>query len=217
MAGTIGPSVSLTNLVFYLDPQNIKSYPGSGTAATNLIDNIGSTLSSITYSSSSFNNAGSGIITSNQSYNLSLTAGYTVFMFMNLTSRQGGYFNYISGSNSINLYSGGLTQMRWETYGSGGDLYSNTTIPTGVWHSWAGTFSGTGSAGGSGTANIWYNGLLDNTATVAGATANNATFQVGYQGGSCNGLIGPVLFWNRELVASEIRAVHVALKGRYGI
>jgi hypothetical protein len=217
MASRFGPYVSLTNLAFYIDPLNVKSYPGSGTTAYNLIDNQTATLSGVTTSGGAFSNAGSGVIAGTASYNLSLSGGYTLIQFMNLTSRQGGYFNYVSGSNSINLYSGGLTQMRWETYGSGGDIYSNTTIPTGVWHSWAGTFSGTGSAGGSGTSKIYYNGILDNSGTVSGATSNNATFQLGYQGGAMNGLLGPSLFWNRVLTDSEVRAVHVALKGRYGI
>ena len=217
MASTFGPNVSLTNLVFYIDPLNVKSYPGSGTAATNLIDNTGATLSSITYSGGAFVNAGGGVIAGATSYNLSLTAGYTVMQFMNLNTRQGGYFNYISGSNSITLYSAGLNNMTWTTYGSGGTLYSATTIPLNTWHSWTGTFSGTGSAGGAGTANLYLNGILDNTASQAGATSNNATMQIGYQSGSCNGSIGPTLVWNRELSASEVRAVHVALKGRYGI
>jgi hypothetical protein len=217
MASTFGPNISLTNLAFYVDPLNVKSYPGSGTAATNLIDNTGATLSSITYSGGAFVNAGGGLIAGATSYNLSLSGGFTVMQFLNLSTRQGGYFNYISGSNSINLYSGGLTQMRWQTYSTGGDLYSNTAIPTGVWHSWCGTFAGTGTAGGSAVSSLYYNGILDNSSTVAGANANNATMQIGYQGGSCNGSIGPTLFWNRVLTASEVRAVHVALKGRYGI
>ena len=217
MASRFGPYVSLTGLVLYIDPYNVKSYPGSGTTAYNLIDNQTSTLSSVTYGSTSFVNAGTGLIAGGTSYNLNLAAGYTVIQFMNLTSRQGGYFNYIAGSNSINLYSGGLTTMRWETYASGGDLYSSSTIPLNTWHSWAGTFSGTASAGGSGTGSLYLNGILDNTATVNGTNTNNATFQLGYQGGAMNGLLGPTLFWNRALSASEVRAVHVALKGRYGI
>jgi len=217
MASRFGPYIPLTNLVFYVDPLNVKSYPGSGTTAYNLIDNQTATLSNVTFSGGAFSNVGTGVVAGTASYNLSLSGGYTVIQFMNPTTRQGGYFNYLSGSNSITMSSLGLNNMKWQTYASGGDLYSNTTIPTGVWHSWTGTFSGTGSAGGSGTSKLYLNGILDNTATVAGATTNNATFQLAYQGGAMNGLLGPSLFWNRALSDSEVRAVHVALKGRYGI
>jgi hypothetical protein len=217
MAAITGPYIPLNNLVYYLDPYNTKSYPGSGTTAYNLIDNQTSTLSNISYSSTSFSNAGSGVIASGQSYNLSLTAGFTLMIWLNLTNRNGGYFNYISGSNSINLQTGGLTQMRWETYGTGGDLYSNTTVPLNTWTCWIGAFSGTGVAGGSATSSLYLNGVLDNSNTLSGPVSNNATFQVGNQGAPCNGLIGPTAFWNRELLAPEVRQVYIALKSRYGL
>jgi len=217
MSFTIGPSIPLSNLVYYLDPFNIKSYSGSGSTAYNLIDNLPSTLSSISYASGSFSNATAGAISSGASYNLSLTNGFTVMQFLNLNSRTGGFFNYISGSNSINLYAGNLTQLRWETYGSGGDLYSNTTIPLNQWHCWTCTFAGVPTGGQTATSSIYYNGILDNSGTLSGPSSNNSTFQVGVQSGPCNGLIGPTLFWNTALSASQVRASYIALKGRYGL
>ena len=217
MASTFGPQIPLTNLAYYLDPYNNKSYSGSGSTAYNLIDNLPSTLSSVTYASASFSNATAGAIVSGASYNLNLATGFTVMQFLNLNSRTGGFFNYVSGSNSVNLYAGNLTQMRWQTYGTGGDLYSNTQIPLNTWHCWTGTFAGVASGGSTAVSSLYYNGVLDNSATVSGPSSNNATFQVGVQSGPCNGLIGPTLFWNTALSASQVRAAYVALKGRYGL
>ena len=217
MASTFGPQFPLSNLVYYLDPYNTKSYSGSGTTAYNLVDNLPSTLSSISYTSSSFSNATSGAITSAASYNLSLTNGFTVLQFLNLTSRTGGFFSYNAGSNSINLSTGGLTPLRWETYAAGGDLYSNTTVPLNQWHCWICTFAGVASGGTGATSSIYYNGVLDNSGTINGPSSNNAVFQLGAQIGPCNGLIGPTAFWNTALSASQVRAAFVALKGRYGI
>ena len=217
MSLTIGPQIPLSNLVFYLDPFNSKSYSGSGSTAYNLIDNLPSTLNSITYASGSFSNATAGVIASGASYNLSLTNGFTVMQFLNLNSRTGGFFNYVSGSNSINYYAGNLTQLRWQTYGSSGDLYSNTTIPLNQWHCWSGTYAGVPTGGQTALSSLYYNGILDNSGTVSGPSSNNATFQVGVQSGPCNGLIGPTLFWNTALSASQVRAAYIALKGRYGL
>lgn len=215
---TSGPYIpSLSNLVFYIDPYNTtKCYPnGSGTTAYNLLDNTAVTLSNISYTNSSFSNAGTGAITSLTSYNPSLTAGFSVMIFLNLTTTQGGFFNW----GTINLYAGNLTKMRWETYSAGGDLYSNTNIPygTNTWTCWTGTFSGVSSAGASGTSSLYYNGVLDNTASVAGTSAAAAAPQVGVQSGPCSGLIGPCALWNVALTASQVRQAFVALKGRYGL
>jgi len=125
MASRFGPYIPLTNLVFYVDPLNVKSYPGSGTTAYNLIDNQTATLSNVTFSGGAFSNVGTGVVAGTASYNLSLSGGYTVIQFMNPTTRQGGYFNYLSGSNSITMSSLGLNNMKWQTYASGGDLYSD--------------------------------------------------------------------------------------------
>ena len=215
----IGPYIPMQSLVYYLDPYNTqKCYAGSGTTAYNLIDNSPATLSNIAHSSASFSNSGSGAITSSASYNLSLTGGFTMMQFLNLTSAQGGFVNYVSGSNQIDFYAGGLTQMRWDTYSTGGSLYSSTAIPTGKWACWTGTFSGVSVSGTNGISSIYYNGVLDSTSTtIAGPASNNATFQVGVYSAPCNGLIGPTLFWNTALTASQVRAAFVALKGRYGL
>ena len=137
-------------------------------------------------------------------------------IWINLNNLNGGYFNYISGSNSIYLYTGGLTKMQFQTYAST-TLSSNASVQTGVWQCWSGAFGGTGVAGGSATASLYLNGNLDNSATQAGPVTNNASIQFGYQGAPCNGLIGPCLFWNREVLAPEQREIYIAMKNRYGL
>lgn len=217
MAIIEGTYIPLSSLVLMADPRNVKCYPGSGTAATNQIDNTGLTLSSITYNSGYWVNAAAGVVQSNVSYNLSLTAGFTVIQWLNLTSRVGGTFSYTSGSNAINLYMGGANQMRWETYLAGGDLNSNTTMPLNTWFMIAGSFSGTGAAGGSGISKIYYNGILDNYNTLAGTASNGANFQIGLHSGAMQGSIGPTLFYNRQLSDNEIRQTFNAYKTSFGL
>lgn len=211
-----GPYVPLTGLVLMADPRNSKCYSGAGTAAYNQVDNGALTLSSIGYNGGYWTNAAAGAVVSG-TYNLSLSSGYTVIQWLNLTTTSGGFFSYTSGSNAINLYAGGSTQMRWETYLTGGDLNSNTLIPTGTWAMWAGSFSGTGAAGGSGTSKLYYNGNLDASGTLAGTASNSATFQIGVHSGPMNGSIGPTLFYNRALSDVEVRNVFHAYRRSFGL
>lgn len=211
-----GTYVPLNNLVFMADPRNSKCYSGAGTTAYNQVDNGALTLASIGYNSGYWTNAAAGAVVSG-SYSLSLTSGYTVVQWLNLTTTAGGTFSYTSGSNAINMYMGGSTRMRWETYLAGGDLTGNQVLPTSTWFMIAGSFSGTGSAGGSGTSKIYYNGNLDASGTLAGASSNAATIQVGVHSGPMNGSIGPTMFWNRALTDTEVRNVFQAFRTSFGI
>jgi len=219
MAVINGTYIPLSGLQLMADPRNVKCYPGSGTAAINQMDNTALTLSGITYSGGYWVNAAAGTIISNASYNLTLGSGYTVIQWLNLTSTNptGGSFGFTSGSNTANFYMGGATTMRWETYLTGGDLSSNQTFQANTWAMWAGTFSGTGSAGGSGTSSIYYNGNLDNTATKAGSASINSTFQIGIYSGPMTGSIGPSLFYSRALSATEIKTVFNAYRSSFGL
>jgi len=218
MAINIGPYVPLSGLVYMADPRNSKCYPGTGTTAYNQIDNSALTLSSASaWSGNYFTPNASYAITSNNAYNLSLSSGYSVIQFMNLTSRAGGTFGYTSGSNTAYMYMGNGNNMLWGTYLSPvTTLQSNTTVPLNQWHSWAGTFSGTGTPGGTATAKIYYNGILDNQATQAGSASNNASIQLFYSGPP-NGQLGPTLFYNRVLSDSEVRSVFQAYRSYFGL
>lgn len=217
MAIIEGTYIPLSGLALMADPRNTKCYPGSGTAAVNQIDNLGMTLSNITYNSGYWVNAAAGVIQTNATYNLSLSAGFTVIQWLNLTSRVGGTFSYTSGSNAINLYMGGANQMRWQTYLAGGDLNSNTTMPLNTWFMIAASFSGTGAAGGSGTSRIYYNSILDNTNTLAGTASNGANIQIGLHSGAMQGSIGPTLFYTRQLSDNEVRQTYNAFRTSFGL
>jgi hypothetical protein len=217
MSINIGPFIPLSGLVFMADPRNTKCYPGTGTAAYNQIDNQALTLSSSSaWSGNYFTPGAAYTISSNNSYSLTLSSGYTVIQFMNLTTKAGGTFGYTSGSNTANLYMGNGNVMQWGSYLTGGTLSSNTTVPTGVWHSWAGSFSGTGSPGGTGTSKIYYNGVLDNQGSLAGSASIAGNFQLFYSGPP-NGQLGPTLFYSRVLSDTEVRTVFQAYRTSFGI
>ena len=219
MAITNGTYVPFSNLVMLADPGNSRCYSGFGTTAYNLINQSSAnafTLSSIGYNSGVWTNAAAGVVQS-PTVGLALSSGFTVVQWLNLTTTAGGTFSYTSGSNAINMYMGGSTRMRWETYLTGGDLTGNQVLPTSTWFMIAGSFSGTGSAGGSGTSKIYYNGNLDNSGTLAGTASNSAAFQIGLHSGPMNGSIGITAFWARALSDQEIRTVFNSYRKRYGI
>lgn len=211
-----GTFVPLSGLVLMADPGNSKCYTGAGTTAYNQTDNTALTLSSIGYNGGAWTNAAAGVVVS-PAYTLSLSSGFTVVQWLNLTTTAGGTFSYTSGSNAINMYMGGATKMRWETYLTGGDLNGNQVLPTSTWFMIAGSFSGTGSAGGSGTSKIYYNGNLDASGTLAGTASNAATFQIGLHSGPMNGSIGPTMFYNRALSDTEVRNIFHAFRRRFGV
>jgi hypothetical protein len=220
MAIVNGPYIPLSNLVLMADPRNSKCYSGAGTAATNQVDNLGMTLASIGYNGGYWTNAQAGAIQTNASYSLSLSSGFTAIQWLRLDAsfgRVGGTFSYTSGANAINFYMGGSQNMRWETYLTGGDLLSNQIIPLNTWFMIAGSFSGTGSAGGSGTSKIYYNGNLDNSGTLAGTASGSAAIQIGVHSGPCYGTIGPTLFYNRALSDTEVKNCFHAYRTSFGL
>lgn len=216
MAIVNGTYVPLSNLMFMADPRNSKCYVGSGTTAKNQVDNTNLTMTSTGYAGSVWT-ATALPIQSAATYSPTMPAGYTIIQWINPTTQAGGTFNFTAGSNVASLSMRATTKMYFQSY-SATDLVSNSTTTTGAWQMWAATFSGTGTAGGSGTAKIFLNGNLDNSATQAGSASISSVVQIGVTAyGVASSQIGPTLFYTRALSDTEVRNVFQAYRGWFSL
>lgn len=224
-----GPNVVLNGLVFYLDASNPKSYPGSGTVWTDLMNSgINGTLingpSFITSSGSPYpSNSGSIVFDGTNDY-------------VELNSN-----NIITGTNPftfecfytvINLNSGG------EIFGNYGAGYTTNTIwisaEYGVYIDGAVYFPGSPIYGtnhmavtrtSGGNVILYRNGVQVNSGTLSSSISTGANFRIGSDTNSAGGFGGERLngriynqrLYNRVLTAAEILQNFNALRGRVGL
>jgi hypothetical protein len=233
---TISPRIVYDNsLVLALDPANPLSYSGSGTTANDLITSNAFTLTN----GAGYSSANGGIFTfdgandyteSNGSISYSLANGFTLMQWVKLNTYAGGTYsqNTLDATNNfINFYFGGSSALRWETHLSNA-MSSTSSVPLNTWTLLTGTMSTLSTPYtsppdryGTGTARIYLNGVLDNTAGLAASPSTNTNITIGayknspYQYSSSS--IGQTLFYTRELSAAEILQNYNALKFRYGL
>jgi hypothetical protein len=241
---TISPRIVYDNsLVLVIDPANPVSYSNVGigtTIANNLIP-----PQDVFWlkNGAGYNSANGGVFTfagdddyteSNNSISYSLANGFTLMQWVKLNNYAGGTYsqNALDATNNfINFYfggsSGGSSALRWETHLSNA-MSSTSSVPRNTWTLLTGTMStlsnirgGPSDIYGDGTARIYLNGVLDNTAGLAASPSTNTNITIGayknslYQYSSSS--IGQTLFYTRELSAAEILQNYNALKFRYGL
>ncbi len=158
-----GVLITRTNLKMLLDPANAKSYPGSGSAITDITRNgfNGTLQNSPTFSTTNggiltFNGTnqyvqGSGfpivpgtVYTKNVWFNLAATADNNL-----ISSDNGGHFMYFSGSSK--MYCGHTDWGNYQAY------QSTASFSNGVWYNACLTFSTTNGF------SLYINGVLDST------------------------------------------------------
>jgi hypothetical protein len=230
MAISYNPRIVTDGLVLALDAGNTKSYPGSGTAWTDLSGrgNTGTLVNGPTYSSA---NGGSIVFDGTNDY-VSPTGLTDAFWQGNWTASFWVNFNTLStlnnGSDDRILIQHGSavirqglhldqrnSRMHFGLYDD--DLQATTVLTTSRWYNVVFTLNNTTFAKQN-----YLNGSLDNSHTGAGAyvgTGNNArigglilTFGLTF-----GGFMPSCSFYNRVLTATEITQNFNALRGRYGI
>jgi len=217
--------------VLCLDAGSKISYPGSGTAWTDLSGNAnnGTLVNGPTFDSA---NGGSLVFNgTNQYASTPLSLGgyteYTVAAWIKTTVANKEILStygqtgsgitsvfelFISASNKIAVYV-------YNTTGAASYRTSTTSITTGSWIYCVGVYQGS-----SATLNTYVNGILNNgalTGTIPAAVASGtSTVVIGnVNSGSYyfNGSMGQVSIYNRALSATEIATNFELLRGRYGI
>lgn len=214
-----GASIVRSGLVLNLDAANTKSYPGSGTAWSDL---SGNNNNSTNYNSSTYNSSGYFTFDGTNQYfeggsiNFSTTAITFDSWFRQLSNPSN--FTQIIGSatasgaiyiapNSSNVFG----QLSFVANGNKGT--GNTTIPLNVWKHVTVTWE-TGS-----TIKLYIDGTFSRQSAAFTDTINIVSHRIArYAGGvylNCD--LSSASVYNRALSASEIAQNFNALRGRYGI
>ena len=211
VAGTFYPT---NGLICALDPNNIKSWPGTGTQLIDLTGNGYNVTVSGSGNFASYNGqtvlrivAGSYLTVSN----LSLGLPYTVLGVDRYNGLGGNNRGRTISSNNINWLMNHWSNQRYPYYAGGwvGGLY--TTEANNTWE--IGIVTGT-----TGDYHCYYDGM-DKTNAPTGGTTGPGIFQFsGITGASepsdCD--IGLFLVWNRVLTDAEIATVYQDVRLRFG-
>jgi hypothetical protein len=239
MAFSFQPKMITDGLVLYLDAANTKSYPGSGTTWSNLIEQ---SISGSLTNGPTFNTANGGSIqldgtndyvnlgnsstlkparlTLSMWVNLSITSSYTGWLF------DGGYENSNKGYTMIfrsdNVFAFFVRNdqqgANQNTEGIGvRSVVSTTTFVTSSWYNVTGVYDKT-------NAYIYVNGILEKSGSFTNDISYSSTaVWIGNYVSSPNagvitkGNIGITSLYNRALSATEILQNYNALKGRFGL
>lgn len=218
------PRIVTNGLVFAVDAKNPKSYPGSGTSCTSLVDSsIVGTLTDITYNSegsfvfngtSSFANFGNPTaLQLNTNITLESWAMLSAAATGQIVNKNGntGYRYRFLSTQGVQFLAPGATNNNGT---------ASNRIGLNTWNHIVVTGDSTG-------LKIYVNGVyasnIDNTTAMnLGTGANSADFELGYvsQFGNkeyLNGKIATVNVYNRALSATEIQQNFNALRGRFGL
>lgn len=212
------PRIVTDGLVLCLDVANRKSYPGSGTAWTDLSRN-GNNATLV--NTPTFSSANSGVLVFNG------TTQYASCIIPALTNYSLSFWIYVislpaSGEEqifgapgdvaSISLYNSGVGGWKWLSW-SGSTARTGNVMSTGVWYNFIMTRTGS-------TTNFYVNGSLSSTfATGVSISSGTGYFcDVSASGGrNLNANVGNISFYNRVLTTTEISQNFNALRGRYEI
>jgi hypothetical protein len=224
MSVNYNPSVVTSGLLLNLDAGNLKSYPTSGTAWTDLSRNAnnGTLVNSPTYSSTNGGNLTFNGTNQYGSTPLSL-GGYTAFTlaaWIRTTTASKEIMATYGVTNIFEFWINPNKTASIYTYGSSTAYRASATVVgTGSWVYCVGVYNAATT-----TLNMYVNGVLDNgtlTGTIpASVAAGASTVVIGnVNSGSYffNGVMGQLSIYNRALSAAEIAQNYNALRGRYGL
>jgi hypothetical protein len=220
MAFHRGPKTVTDGLVLYLDAANPKSYPGSGTAWSDLSGNgyTGTLTNGPTFNSG---NGGSIVFDgTNDFVNLPINAQFntpsvTFDCWVNLQNRNNRHIIYVNWQgNSLEVNSNRTVTM----YNYAGLQYGATTTTTinfGEWANITGLYNHV-----TETLETYINGILRATRS----STPNTTYSINVHkvsgtdyGGVILGNVSIVRHYNRALSAEEILQNYNATKSRFGL
>jgi hypothetical protein len=222
-----GPALVMNGIVAYMDVRNIRAYPGSGDAITDLMNNLVSTGSSAaqisaigaTFGTNKNSLVSTEALVSNTSYSKCCW-----FNLNDVTTFQplicGASFNrhcmWMNKTANLTASHSNTSAFSTPTFTS---IAGTTTLSTGIWYFGAVTYSSTSGF------NIYLNNRRDQTSvTTQTFSQSSATNYFGYFGDiltspstpTLNGTMGPSMYYNRVLSAAEILQNYHSTKKRYG-
>ena len=217
-----GPDIITDGLVFAVDAGSTRSYPGSGTAVTDLAGTSNVTLSGVGFAS---NNGGvfvyDGVDDQGTAGDFFNYQAFTINLWVKPGSTQVQYADIIDNDhngnrnwvcqqdyNNQNVYSFGVHGASFENSYTG-----NFTLTAGDWVNLTFTYDGTRVRG-------YNNGVLFATGAALGTTINYSAqdFHIGRWGGGgryWEGEYGPLYCYNAALSAAQILQNYNAQKNRF--
>lgn len=186
-------------------------------SVVDLTGNNAVTVAGLTYANdNTFSFNGSSNYTSINSVSTSGNAARSVFAWIK-TSTGGCIFSSgtAAPSQAFNLVTYGSSKVGVMGYNN--DFYptSGANITNNAWH-YVGAV-----ASGNGTITTYVDGVLDNTGSVTYSTVGQSNFvgKSNHAGAESywNGSIASVHYYNRALLAAEIKSNYNALKGKFGL
>jgi hypothetical protein len=230
MAGHAAPNIVEDGLIFLVDPANQRSYPGSGTSCTDLIENrIGTLQSTGMFDSKNngafhFDGASSDYISyTDRIYDVvdnGTIDSLTLNIWFNCEQDPNGLRELVSWWQSGGqTYSDGFLGFTTSRTIRFGDAWQNSyqfpdTSFVGKWVNITAVKDSTSNA------YIYIDGQLKSSKGGGLSWGFNRECRIGGNQGSGEmwlGDIGPVLMYNKALSASEVKQNYNALKGRFGL
>lgn len=225
------PYIVMDGLVLYLDAGITQSYPGSGTAWSD-INGLGPKNNGTLINGPTFNSAnGGGIVFdgvddyAESTSNIGITGNnprtFECWAFINQSANKnvmgGGTESSGALFDTIIWPSNGYLRVIGHYYGGGFDTLSTlpprNTINLNQWNHIAHLYDGS-------TASLYTNGLFSNSLSLSLNTGNNKVkMGAGYYGvyNFFDGRGGTFRIYNRALTASEVLQNYNAQKGRFGL
>jgi hypothetical protein len=219
-----GPEINESGLVLSLDAGNTKSYPGSGTAWTDLSGrgNNGTLVNGPTYSSA---NGGSIVFDGtndyvevphntilNPSLNMTLSAWIKLTSFVTDMSIFGKGTN-VGGSGGFDFRINSSTQLNLVKYFVADQVVTISALSTNTWYNISAVQSST-------KVDYYVNGLSVGSFSNSSAyQTNTSSLTVGRDRSAIYtpASISNVLYYNRALSAAEVSQNFNALRARFGI
>ena len=234
ISGQINNNIVTDGLIFYVDPAYKKSYPGSGTTSTDLVNSVTGTLQS----SGMFENTNNGVFDFDGATNyidfgrfisLENTSTVSISFWLKIPSTGAksylGYWDHPNGwlieADAYSVY----FAIGNTSYNALKLAYSGN-ISTNIWYHIAMIFNGT-QTGNANRLKVYLNGTQKTLTTHSSSvipssipSIPNAVITIGgIIPATINGTknIGPTQIYNRALSASEVLFNYNGLKSRFGL
>lgn len=215
------PTIVMDGLVFAIDADNVKSYPGSGSSVLDMSGNniTGSLISSPTVSGGAFNFNGSNYIDVANDPALN-PLEITINAWVKSNNSVWNDYGYIVSKRDVYVFHPTMGSTTVEFYcflnGAWNSISVNPTRPITEWNLYTGSWDGTSLRG-------YVNGLLVGGPSVrTGPLATNDTgnLSIGRDDGLTrylDGSIANVSIYNRALSDDEVKQNFNALRGRFDL
>ena len=213
MGTRVGPDIVTDGLLIDIDAGSERSYSGSGTSVSNIIDNstytLQNSLAKANDKGGTWDYDGVDDYISGPVNSFGTLSAYTIAFWARRDSESK---IYISTSNN-GFYWYGDNSWRYTTSSGSGEYYypKSVSIPSGTWGYYVATYDGT-------NVKIYRQGIYEGAKAQTGTVSlGTNTFVFGRMGGSYyfNGLGGNISWYNRALTQAEVTQNYNALASRY--